>query len=164
MKNYTIAIIVSNLSGVLTRVTSMFTRRGYNIDTLTVGETEDPEFSRITVTVYTEESGCKQIVSQLKKMHDVKNVAVLNNSECVTRELVLIKVKNSPENRQDILSAVDVFRSKIIDYSTTSVCIEITGEPTKINAFIELVRPYGIMEICRTGIVSLSRGESCLLK
>lgn len=84
--------------------------------------------------------------------------------ECVTRELVLIKVKNSPENRQDILSAVDVFRSKIIDYSTTSVCIEITGEPTKINAFIELVRPYGIMEICRTGIVSLSRGESCLLK
>ncbi|MCI5911120.1 MAG: acetolactate synthase small subunit [Oscillospiraceae bacterium] len=164
MKNYTIAIIVSNLSGVLTRVTSMFTRRGYNIDTLTVGETEDPEFSRITVTVYTEESGCNQIVSQLKKMHDVKNVAVLNNSECVTRELVLIKVKNSPENRQDILSAVDVFRSKIIDYSTTSVCIEITGEPTKINAFIELVRPYGIMEICRTGIVSLSRGESCLLK
>lgn len=164
MKNYTIAIIVSNLSGVLTRVTSMFTRRGYNIDTLTVGETEDPEFSRITVTVYTEESGCNQIVSQLKKMHDVKNVAVLNNSECVTRELVLIKVRNSPENRQDILSAVDVFRSKIIDYSTTSVCIEITGEPTKINAFIELVRPYGIMEICRTGIVSLSRGESCLLK
>lgn len=80
MKNYTIAIIVSNLSGVLTRVTSMFTRRGYNIDTLTVGETEDPEFSRITVTVYTEESGCNQIVSQLKKMHDVKNVAVLNNS------------------------------------------------------------------------------------
>lgn len=164
MKNYTIAIIVSNLSGVLTRVTSMFTRRGYNIDTLTVGETEDPEFSRITVTVYTEESVCKQIVSQSKKMHDVKNVAVLNNSECVTRELVLIKVKNSPENRQDILSAVDVFRSKIIDYSTTSVCIEITGEPTKINAFIELVRPYGIMEICRTGIVSLNRGESCLLK
>ena len=164
MKNYTIAIIVSNLSGVLTRVTSMFTRRGYNIDTLTVGETEDPEFSRITVTVYTEESGCNQIVSQLKKMHDVKNVAVLNNSECVTRELVLIKVKNSPENRQDILSAVDVFRSKIIDYSTKSVCIEITGEQTKINAFIELVRPYGIMEICRTGIVSLSRGESCLLK
>ena len=164
MERHVIAILVSNLSGVLTRVTSMFTRRGYNIDTLTVGETEDPEFSRITVTVYTEESGCNQIVSQLKKMHDVKNVAVLNNSECVTRELVLIKVKNSPENRQDILSAVDVFRSKIIDYSTTSVCIEITGEPTKINAFIELVRPYGIMEICRTGIVSLSRGESCLLK
>lgn len=164
MKNYTIAIIVSNLSGVLTRVTSMFTRRGYNIDTLTVGETENSEYSRITVTVYTEESGCNQIVSQLKKMHDVKNVAVLNDYDCVTRELVLIKLENSTENRQDILSAVDVFRSKIIDYSTKSVCIEITGEPTKIDAFIELVRPYGIKEICRTGIVSLSRGESCLLK
>lgn len=164
MQNYTIAIIVSNLSGVLTRVTSMFTRRGFNIDTLSVGETEDPEFSRITVTVFTEEAGCNQIVNQLRKMHDVRNVAVLNDYDCVTRELVLIKIKNSSENRQDILSAVDVFRSKIIDYSISSICVEITGEPTKINAFVELVRPYGIIEICRTGIVSLNRGDSCLLK
>lgn len=164
MQNFTIAIIVSNLSGVLTRVTSMFTRRGYNIDTLTVGETEVPEYSRITVTLRTEESGCSQIVRQLKKMHDVRNVAVLNSSECVTRELVLIKIRNTSENRQDILSAVDVFRSKIIDYSISSICIEITGEPTKINAFIELIRPFGIIEICRTGIVSLNRGDSCLLK
>jgi acetolactate synthase-1/3 small subunit len=163
MNNYTIAIIVSNLSGVLTRVSSMFTRRGYNIDTLTVGETENPEFSRITVTLHATEGSCNQIVSQLRKMHDVKTVSVLADKECVTRELVLIKIKNTQETRQDILSAVDVFRSKIIDYSISSVCVEITGEPTKINAFIELVRPFGILEICRTGVVSLNRGESCLL-
>jgi acetolactate synthase-1/3 small subunit len=141
----------------------MFTRRGFNIDTLTVGETENPEYSRITITSYTDEQGCDQIVKQLRKMHDAKKVEVLEQSDCVSRELALIKLKNSPETRQAIFSAVDVFRSKIIDYTNEAVCVEITGQTNKVNAFIELVRPIGILETCRTGIVSLNRGETCLL-
>lgn len=163
MKRYIIAIMVSNISGVLTRVASMFTRRGYNIDTLTVGETEDPKLSRITVTVQTDEAGVNQIVKQIRKMHDTKKVEVLDPETSVSRELVLIKLKNTEKTRQDILSAVDIYRSKIIDYSIDSICVEITGETRKIDAFIELVRPFGILEICRTGIVSLNRGETCLM-
>jgi acetolactate synthase-1/3 small subunit len=96
-------------------------------------------------------------------MHDAKKVEVLEQSDCVSRELALIKLKNSPETRQAIFSAVDVFRSKIIDYTNEAVCVEITGQTNKVNAFIELVRPIGILETCRTGIVSLNRGETCLL-
>ena len=103
-----------------------------------------------------------QVVKQLSKLHDVKQVQVMERDETVTRELLLIKVKNDSSTRQDVLAAVDVFRSKIVDYSPDALCIEITGETTKINAFIELVKPFGIMEICRTGIVALERGSHCL--
>ena len=132
MEKYVFSILVSNRFGVLTRVSSMFTRRGFNIDTLTVGET--------------------------------KQVQIMERDETVTRELLLIKIKNDSRTRQDILAAVDVFRSKIVDYSPDALCIEITGESSKINAFIELVKPFGIMEICRTGIVALERGSNCLRK
>ena len=141
MERHVIAILVSNLSGVLTRVSSMFTRRGFNIDSLTVGETESSEFS---------------------KLHDVKEIEVLNKNDTVIRELLLIKVKNTSETRQDVLAAVDIFRSKIVDYSPDSLCCEITGESSKIEAFIELLRPLGIIEMCRTGVVALERGSNCL--
>ena len=140
----------------------MFTRRGFNIDTLTVGETESPEFSRMTVSMIGDDYSKDQVVKQLSKLHDVKQVQVMERDETVTRELLLIKVKNDSSTRQDVLAAVDVFRSKIVDYSPDALCIEITGETTKINAFIELVKPFGIMEICRTGIVALERGSHCL--
>ena len=143
MHRFIIAILVSNTSGVLTRVSSMFTRRGFNIDSLTVGETESSEFSRITVTFRGDEATKEQIVKQLAKLYDVKEVEVLDRHETVSRELLLIKVKNTSETRQDILAAVDIFRSKI-------------------QAFIELLKPFGIMEMCRTGIVALERGTNCL--
>ena len=162
MEKYVFSILVSNKFGVLTRVSSMFTRRGFNIDTLTVGETESPEFSRITVSMMGDEYSKTQIMKQLGRLHDVKQVQIMEHDETVTSELLLIKIKNDSQTRQDIMSAVDVFRSKIVDYSPDALCIEITGESSKINAFIELVKPFGIMEICRTGLVALERGSRCL--
>lgn len=162
MTKYVFGILVANRFGVLTRVSSMFTRRGFNIDTLTVGETQSSEFSRITISMMGDEYSKTQIIKQLGKLHDVKQVEVMERDETVTRELLLIKIKNDSATRQDVLSAVDVFRSKIVDYSPDALCIEITGESSKINAFIELVKPYGIMEMCRTGLVALERGGNCL--
>ena len=162
MTKYVFGILVANKFGVLTRVSSMFTRRGFNIDTLTVGETQSPEFSRITISMMGDEYSKTQIIKQLDKLHDVKQVEVMERDETVTRELLLIKIKNDSATRQDVLSAVDVFRSKIIDYSPDALCVEITGESSKINAFIELVKPYGIMEMCRTGLVALESGGNCL--
>lgn len=162
MAKYVFGILVSNKFGVLTRVTSMFTRRGFNIDTLTVGETQSPDLSRITVCMKGDEYSKTQIIKQLDKMHDVKQVKVMERDETVTRELLLIKLKNDSATRQDVLAAVDVFRSKIIDYSPDALCIEITGETSKINAFIELVKPFGILEMCRTGLVALERGGNCM--
>lgn len=162
MEQFIISILVANRSGVLTRVSSMFTRRGFNIDTLTVGETESPEFSRITVTHRGDKAVCDQIVKQLEKMYDVKKVQVMKRDTTVARELLLIKVKHNPKQRQDIMSAVDVFRAKIIDFSQEALVIEIQGASSKINAFIELLEPYGIIEMCRTGLVALERGGKSL--
>ena len=161
MEKFIIAILVSNHAGVLSRVTGMFTRRGFNIDSLTVGETESPEFSLITISLHGDKAICSQIVKQLEKMYDVKKVQVLGE-ETVIRELLLIKVRNVPEERQDIMSVVDIFRAKIADYSPDALSIEIRGDSNKINAFIELVKPYGILEMCRTGLVALERGSGCL--
>ena len=140
----------------------MFTRRGFNIDSLTVGETESSGFSRITIAFHGDEDLKERILQQLQKLHDVREVEVLNKNDTVIRELLLIKVRNKAEVRQDIMTAVEIFRSKIVDYSTASLTIELTGETSKIDAFIELVKPYGIMEMCRTGLVAIERGENCL--
>jgi acetolactate synthase-1/3 small subunit len=162
MEQFVISILVSNRSGVLTRVSSMFTRRGFNIDTLTVGETESPEFSRITITLHGNKTVCDQLVKQLEKMYDVQKVQVMLRDETVARELLLIKVQHNPQQRHEILSVTDVFRAKIIDFSQEALVIEIQGASTKINAFIEMIKPYGILEMCRTGLVSLERGGNCL--
>ena len=159
---YVIGVIVSNVSGVLSRVSGMFTRRGFNIDCLTVGETESSGYSRITIAFHGDADIKLRILRQLEKLHDVKEVEVLDPHETVTRELLLIKVKNTAASRQDIMTAVEIFRSKIVDYSTTALICELTGETSKIDAFIELMKPYGIMEMCRTGIVAIERGENCL--
>ncbi|MBO5103597.1 MAG: acetolactate synthase small subunit [Ruminococcus sp.] len=161
-KQYIIGVIVSNVAGVLSRVSGMFTRRSFNIDSLTVGETESSEFSRITIAFHGDDDIKDRIIRQLDKLHDVKEVEVLDRNETVIRELLLIKVRNTPETRQDIMTAVEIFRSKIVDYSPSSLTIELTGETSKIDAFIELVKPYGIMEMCRTGVVAVERGERCL--
>ena len=128
MEKFVIAILVDNQPGVLTRISSMFTRRGFNIDSLTVGETEDPNLSRITIVTHGDDSVRKQIIKQCKKLYNVMEVKVMDEEQSVKRELALIKLRNRPETRQDILSAVDIFRSKIIDYSPNTLCVEITGE------------------------------------
>ena len=162
MSKFVIAVYVDNKFGVLTRVTSMFTRRGFNIDTLTVGETERPEYSRITISLSGDGYAREQLINQMRKLYNVKKVEVLE-SDSIKRELMLIKVKNSPEQRSDVLAAVDVYRAKVIDYTSDEMCIEITGEPSKIDAFVKLMIPFGVIEMCRTGIVALERGNNTLL-
>ena len=152
-QQYVIGVIVANVSGV---------RRGFNIDSLTVGETESSGFSRITIAFHGDDDMKERILQQLQKLHDVREVEVLDTKDSVIRELLLIKVRNKAEIRQDIMTAVEIFRSKIVDYSPTSLTCELTGETSKIDAFIELLKPFGIMEMCRTGIVAIERGENCL--
>lgn len=159
-----IAVYVENKYGVLTRVAGLFMRRGFNIDSLTVGETDDPNFSRITITLNGDDYVREQIINQLKKLHNVKKVKLLEASVTVERDLMLIKVKNNPENRSEIMAASEVYRAKIIDYNTDYMCIEVTGDPSKINAFIEVMKPLGIVEMCRTGVVALERGSSIMEK
>lgn len=162
VKQFVIAVYVDNKPGVLSRVTGMFTRRGFNIDALTVGETETEEYSRITISMSGDGYAREQMINQLRKQINVKKVEVLEDS-AIQRELMLIKVKNASATRSEIMTAVDVFRAKVIDYSTGEMCIEVTGDPSKIDAFISLMEPYGILEMCRTGIVALDRGASTLL-
>ena len=159
-----IAVYVENKYGVLARVSGMFMRRGFNIDSLTVGETDDPNFSRITVTLNGDDYAREQLVNQLYKLHNVKRVKLLDSDNAVERELMLIKVKNTPENRSEVIAATEIYRAKIIDYTTDSMCVEVTGEPSKIKAFIEVMKPLGIIEMCRTGVVSLERGSNILEK
>ena len=159
-----IAIYVENKYGVLARVAGLFMRKGFNIDSLTVGKTHDPDFSRITSTLNGDNYVRTQIINQLKKLHNVKAVKLLDPATSVERELVLLKVKNTPQNRSEIMAATEIYRAKIIDYTTEAMCVEITGESSKINAFIKVMMPLGIIEICRTGIVALDRGTSILEK
>lgn len=159
--NFVIAVYVDNKAGVLTRVTAMFTRRGFNIDALTVGETEHPEYSRITIAMKGDIYVKEQLINQLKKLLVVKKVEVLEE-EPIKRELMLIKVCNKSECRNDVMTAVDVFRASVIDYSAEGMCIEVTGSPSKIDAFVKLMQPFGILEMCRTGIVALDRGNKTL--
>ena len=160
---FVIAVYVDNKFGVLTRVTSMFTRRGFNIDALTVGETECPEYSRITISLSGDGYAKEQLINQLRKLINVKKVEVLEEDEAIKRELALVKIKNNKDTRGDVLSAVEVYRAKVIDYTIDEMCVEITGDPSKIDAFIKLMIPYGIIEMCRTGIVALERGSGTLL-
>ena len=161
MKSFIIAVYVDNKAGVLTRVTGMFTRRGFNIDSLTVGETERSEYSRITISMRGDDNIKEQLINQLKKLYVVKRIEVLED-EPIKRELMLIKIKNKPETRSDVMTAVDVFRASVIDYSPEGMCIEVTGNPSKIDAFVKLMQPFEIIEMCRTGVVALERGAENL--
>lgn len=159
-----IAVYVENKYGVLTRVAGLFMRKGFNIDSLTVGETDDPDFSRMTITLNGDDYAREQLINQLKKLHNVKQVKLLEGNGSVERELMLIKVKNTPENRSEIMAATEIYRAKVIDYTTDTMCVEVTGEPSKINAFVEVMKPLGIVEMCRTGVVALQRGGNIMEK
>lgn len=162
MKRYVIAIYVENKYGVLARVTGLFMRRGFNIDTLTVGETDDPAYSRITISLNGDEYAREQLINQLKKLHNVKKIKLLENDNTVEREMMLIKVRNTPENRSEVMAAAEIYRAKIIDYRTDTMCVEVTGDPSKVKAFIEVMKPLGIVEMCRTGVVALERSGSIM--
>ncbi len=163
MDRHILSVFVRNQYGVLARISSMFRRRGFNIDTLTVGVTENPDYSRMTVTFEGDDAVKNQIIRQLDKMPDVVRISELHKGDSVSRELVLIKVKNAKDTRQDIMSVIDIFRAKVVDYGTDAMTIEITGETSKIDAFVELVKEFGIIEICRTGMVALERGSGSIL-
>ena len=163
VNKFVIAVYVENKFGVLTRVTSMFTRRGFNIDALTVSAIEDPNYSRITITITGDENTKNQFVSQMKKLYNVKKVQVLDDEMTVKRELMLIKVKTSPETRAEIMAAAEIYRAKIIDYQADVMSVELTGEPLKLDAFIKIMMPLGILEMCRTGIVAIERGTNTML-
>ena len=162
MKRFVIAVYVENKYGVLARVSGMFMRKGFNIDSLTVGETDDPKFSRITITVRGDDFLRDQLTNQLRKLHNIKKVKLLESDTSVERELMLIKIKNTPENRNEVMAATEIYRAKIIDYATDTMCVEVTGDPAKINAFIDVMKPLGIIEMCRTGVVALERGANIL--
>lgn len=162
MERYTIAILVNNQSGVLNRVTSMFRRRQFNISCLTVSETESPNYSRITILFEGEESIKKQLINQFYKLPDVISIKELHNEDSVSRELLLIKVKNTPENREEIRAAAEAFEAKTVDYSRESLVLQVTGERRHIDDFINIMRDFEIVEICRTGLVALQRGEATI--
>lgn len=162
MRHAVFSILVENSAGVLSRVAGLFSRRGYNIDSLTVGETTDPKVSRMTVTVTGDDDVLEQIEKQLSKLIDVKEVVELPADASVCRELVLVKVECDTTRRQEIIAISDIFRANIVDVSTESVIIELTGAQSKLNAFIELLNGFKITELARTGITGLARGTASL--
>ncbi len=164
MTNFTIAVLVRNEFGVLNRVTSMFRRRRFNINSLTVSETESPELSRITVSSAGLETDKNQLINQLYKLPDVCSIKELDLIESVSCELMLIKMKNDPETRTDIRDAAQAFGAKTVDYTRDSVTMRLTGTSREIDAFVDLMRDFTILEICRTGIVSLERGSTTISK
>ncbi|MEQ2610165.1 acetolactate synthase small subunit [Eubacterium ventriosum] len=159
MNKKVLSVLVDNTSGVLNRVAGLFSRRGYNIDSLTVGETENPKYSRMTIVVTGDDDILEQIVKQITKLEDVRRVDVLEPSDSVTRELILVKIKAEPEQRQQVISITEIFRANIVDVAKDSLMIEITGSQSKLKAFLSLVEDYEILELVRTGITGLARGE-----
>ncbi len=162
MEKYTLSILVENHPSVLTKVSGLFGRRGFNIESLAVGPTQDADTSRITIEVIGNEQTVEQISKQIGKLVDVIKLKTLRESEVVKRCLVLIKVKSNSKVRSEIIEIANIFRAKIIDICAGSLTIEITGADSKVEALIDMVRPFGIEEIARTGITALERGASTL--
>ncbi|XES76599.1 MAG: acetolactate synthase small subunit [Candidatus Bathyarchaeia archaeon] len=161
--NRVVSAIVENKPGVLHSVANLFRRRNFNIESITVGATEQPEIARITITVNADEKTLDQVVKQLDKLVDVVKVTELNPKSIVTRELALIKVHvPSAKERADVISCVHVFRGRVVDVSPESLMVEITGTPDKIDAFLNLMRTSGVIELARTGITALSRGPQAV--
>ena len=159
MNYHTLSVLVENKPGVLTRVTSLFSRRGFNIDSLAVGPTEDPTLSRITIVVSAADTPLEQITKQLHKLINVIKIQDLDPTESIDRELVLFKVNAASDRRHEIIEIANVFRAKVIDVGRNSLTIEATGSSDKIQAMEDLFRAYGIKELARTGKIALARGS-----
>ena len=158
-----LSILVQNQPGVLVRVASMFSRRGFNIDSLTVGITQNPEVSRMTVVIFGNEAIMNQVVKQLAKLVEVLAVQILPTDESVTRGMALVKV-NTGNRRTEVLKLAEVFRANVVDLKEETLTLEITGDENKILAFADVLKPYGILEMIRTGLVGLERGTNIMYK
>lgn len=162
MERYTLSVLVENQPGVLSRVVGLFSRRGFNIHSLSVGTTQDSTVSRITIEVNGDALVVEQVSKQLSKLVDVIKIKTLRDHEIVKRGLALIKVKVGPKTRSEVIEITSVFRANIVDISPNTLTAEITGNNSKIKAFIDLLDPYGIEEISRTGMTALERGANTL--
>lgn len=160
-KQHIVSALVENRAGTLSRVSGLFSRRGFNIDSLTVGETEDPSISRLTIAV---QGGAEieQVVKQLGKLVDVIAVRELDKSACIRRGIMLVKVGADEKNRPNVIQVAGIFRARIIDVSAATVTIEATGDAEKLEGLLLLLRPYGILELARTGLTALERGSKML--
>ena len=160
MQSKVFQLLVDNTSGVLSRISGLFSRRGYNIESITAGTTADPKYTRITIVATGDDEILEQIEKQLRKLTDVRNIKELRPDSSVYRELAMIKVETEgAEQRVQIASIVDMFRAKIIDVADESLIIEIVGNARKVDAFIKMMQGYSILEIARTGIAGLTRGK-----
>jgi acetolactate synthase-1/3 small subunit len=162
MKQHVVSVLVENRAGTLSRVSGLFSRRGFNIDSLTVGETEDASVSRMTIAVTGDDAVLEQIVKQLGKLVDVIAVRELEPSSCLRREILLVKIGADENTRPAVIEIAGIFRSRIVDVSPSTVTIEATGDMEKLNGLLLLLCPYGILELARTGMVALERGARVL--
>ena len=158
MKQRIYSLLVDNTAGVLSRISGLFSRRGYNIDSLTVGVTADPRYSRMTIASSGDDLTLEQIGKQLEKLVDVRDVKILKPKKSVNRELILVKIKCEKEDRQNIITLANIYRGRVVDTGHHSMIIELTGENSKLEAFLTMLDGYEILELARTGLTGLSRG------
>jgi acetolactate synthase-1/3 small subunit len=158
MSKHTLSVLVENKPGVLARIAGLFSRRGFNIDSLAVGPTEHPEVSRMTIVVNVEDSPLEQVTKQLNKLVEVIKIVELDGS-AVVRELLLVKVRADAETRGQVLDAVQLFRAKVVDVATDAVTIEVTGNADKLADFLKVLEPFGIRELVQSGMVAVGRGS-----
>lgn len=158
MQRKVFSLLVNNNAGLLSRVAGLFSRRGYNIDSITSGATMDDRVTRITVVATGDDQILSQIEKQLAKLEDVIDIKILTDGESVYRELILVKVEASASQRSELISIADIFRAKVVDVEEDSLMFEMTGTTSKITAFLKLMSTYGVLELARTGITGLSRG------
>lgn len=157
--SHTLSVLVENKAGVLARISGLFSARGYNIDSLSVGVTENPEVSRMTIVVRGDDRILEQVQKQLNKLIDVVRVSDYQRTPHIERDLILVKVAADQASRSELIQLCDIFRAKIVDVGVDTFVIEMTGDTEKIEAFLRLVRPFGIKETCRTGVVAMARGS-----
>jgi acetolactate synthase-1/3 small subunit len=154
---HTISVVVQNRFGVLTRIAGLFSGRGFNIDTLNVGPTQNDKISRMTIVVVGNDQVLEQVVKQLKKLVDVLEVYDFKDGDVIDRELILLKVKANSSTRPEVMQICDIFRAKIVDVQSASLAIEVTGDESKIDKFLALMKPFGVLELSRTGRIALPR-------
>lgn len=159
---HTLSVLVENKPGVLTRIAALFARRGFNIDSLAVGETEDPRLSRMTIAVDAQDSPLEQVTKQLHKLINVIKITDLDPATSVERELMLVKVRADADSRAEIMQIVEVFRAKIVDVGKDELVVEVTGTREKMEAILGLMRPFGVVELVRTGRIAMGRGTARL--
>lgn len=158
-ENHTLSVLVENKPGVLTRIAALFSRRGFNIESLAVGPTEHPSVSRMTIVVNVGETEFEQVTKQLNKLVEVLKIVELESREAVARELLLVKVRADVETRSHVLDAVQLFKAKVVDVATDAVTIMVTGNPDKLRDFLAVVEPFGVRELVQSGMVAIGRGS-----